>query len=253
MLRPRIIPCLLLKDGSLVKTVKFNNPSYVGDAVNAIKIFNGKEVDELLLIDISKKEVPFNVIRKITRECFMPLCYGGNIKTIEDIRKLFQLGVEKVVVNDLLFDDPEMVRRSVELFGSQSIVASVDVKKNMWGVNKIYRHSTKKIVNLSPVEYVRRLEDLGVGEILLYSVDRDGTWEGMDNDLIYEVTHKTHLPVISCGGVGKLEDIENGILSGSSGIAIGSMCVYSKKDMGVLIKFPKQNDIEKIIKNYENL
>jgi len=253
MLRPRIIPCLLLKDGSLVKTVKFNNPSYVGDAVNAIKIFNGKEVDELLLIDISKKEIPFNVIRKITRECFMPLCYGGNIKTIEDIRKLFQLGVEKVVVNDLLFDDPEMVRRSVELFGSRSIVAAVDVKKNMWGVNKIYRHSTKKIVNLSPVEYVRRLEDLGVGENLLYSVDRDGTWEGMDNDLIYEVTHKTHLPVISCGGVGKLEDIENGILSGSSGIAIGSMCVYSKKDMGVLIKFPKQNDIEKIIKNYENL
>ena len=183
----------------------------------------------------------------------MPLCYGGNIKTIEDIRKLFQLGVEKVVVNDLLFDDPEMVRRSVELFGSQSIVASVDVKKNMWGVNKIYRHSTKKTVNLNPVEYVRRLEDLGVGEILLYSVDRDGTWEGMDNDLIYEVTHKTHLPVISCGGVGKLEDIENGILSGSSGIAIGSMCVYSKKDMGVLIKFPKQNDIEQIIKNYENL
>ena len=253
MLRPRIIPCLLLKDGSLVKTVKFNNPSYVGDAVNAIKIFNGKEVDELLLIDISKKEVPFNVIRKITRECFMPLCYGGNIKTIEDIRKLFQLGVEKVVVNDLLFDDPETVRKSVELFGSQSIVASVDVKKTFWGVNKIYRHSTKKTVNLSPIEYIRRLEELGVGEILLYSVDRDGTWEGMDNDLIYEVTHKTHLPVISCGGVGKLEDIENGILNGSSGIAIGSMCVYSKKDMGVLIRFPKQNDIEQIIKNYENL
>jgi|TARA_R110000824_G_scaffold346756_1_gene533618 cyclase len=253
MLRPRIMPCLLLKDGSLVKTVKFDKPSYVGDAVNAIKIFNEKEVDELLLIDISKKEIPFDVIRKITRECFMPLCYGGNVKTIENMRTLFQLGIEKIVVNDILFDDINLVKEAIKLFGSQSIVASVDIKKNVWGVRKVYRHSNKKILNLTPIEYVRQLESLGVGEILLYSVDRDGTWEGMDIDLIKEVTNKTHLPVISCGGVGKLKDIEDGILNGSSGVAIGSMCVYSKKDMGVLIKFPKKNDINKIIENYENL
>ena len=247
------MPCLLLKDGSLVKTVKFNNPSYVGDAVNAIKIFNEKEVDELLLIDISKKGIPFNVIRKITRECFMPLCYGGSIKTIEDMRTLFQLGIEKIVVNDLLFDNLNLVEEAIKLFGSQSIVASVDIKKNMWGVRKVYRHSNKKILNLSPIEYVSQLESLGVGEILLYSVDKDGTWEGMDIDLIKEVTHKTHLPVISCGGVGKIQDVEDGILNGSSGVAIGSMSVYSKKDMGVLIKFPKKIDIDKIINNYENL
>jgi len=253
MLRPRIMPCLLLKDGSLVKTVNFKNPSYIGDPVNAIKIFNGKEVDELVLIDISKKSIPFDVIRKITRECFMPLCYGGNVKTLEDMRKLFQLGIEKIIINTLLFENPDLIRKAIKLFGSQSIVASVDVKKNFWGVSKIYRHSHKKTINLSPIEYIRQLEDLGVGEILLYSVDRDGTWEGMDIELINQVSNKTHLPVISCGGVGSIKDIEDGILNGSSGVAIGSMCVYSKKNMGVLIKFPKQNDIEQIIKNYEAL
>ena len=253
MLRPRIMPCLLIKDGSLVKTVKFNNPSYIGDAVNAIKIFNGKEVDELVLIDISKKSIPFDVIRKITRECFMPLCYGGNIKTLEDMRTLFQLGIEKIIINTLLFENPGLVRKAIALFGSQSIVASVDVKKNFWGSPKVYRHSLKKIIDLSPVEYLTQLEDLGVGEILLYSVDRDGTWDGMDNELINQISTNTHLPIISCGGVGSIKDVEDGIMNGSSGVAIGSMCVYSKKDMGVLIKFPKQNDVEQIIKNYENL
>ena len=253
MLRPRIMPCLLLKDGSLVKTTKFDNPSYVGDAVNAIKIFNGKEVDELVLIDISKKDIPFDVIRKITRECFMPLCYGGSIRTIEDMRKLFQLGIEKIIVNTLLFENPQVIKDAIKLFGSQSIVASVDVKKNFWGKHKIYRHSNKKTLNLSPIEHIESLEKLGVGEILLYSVDKDGTWEGMDDELIQEVCQRTSLPVISCGGVGKLEDIKDSIWNGSSGVALGSMCVYSKKNMGVLIRFPKQNEIEKIIKNYESM
>tara|TARA_R110002050_G_scaffold54685_11_gene123568 strand:+ start:340 stop:1101 length:762 start_codon:yes stop_codon:yes gene_type:complete len=253
MLRPRIMPCLLLKDGSLVKTTKFKKPLYVGDAVNAIKIFNGKEVDELVLIDISKKSIPFDVIRKITKECFMPLCYGGSIKTLEDMKTLFQLGIEKIIINTLLFENPDLVRKAIELFGSQSIVASVDVKKNFWGVSKVYRHSLKKTIDLSPVEYLTQLEDLGVGEILLYSVDRDGTWDGMDNELINQMSTNTHLPIISCGGVGNIKDVEDGIMNGSSGVAIGSMCVYSKKNMGVLIKFPKQNDVEQIIKNYENL
>lgn len=253
MLRPRIMPCLLLKDGSLVKTVKFNNPSYIGDPVNAIKIFNGKEVDELVLIDISKKEIPFDVIRKITRECFMPLCYGGSVRTIKDMRKLFQLGIEKIIVNTLLFENPNIIKEAIKIFGSQSIVASVDVKKNFWGTNKIYRHFNKKTVNLSPMDYIESLEKLGVGEILLYSVDKDGTWEGMDIKLIQEVCQRTHLPIITCGGVGKLKDIQDSIVNGSSGVALGSMCVYSKKNMGVLIKFPKQNEIEKIIRNYENM
>tara|TARA_B100001094_G_scaffold286456_1_gene301278 strand:- start:2037 stop:2798 length:762 start_codon:yes stop_codon:yes gene_type:complete len=253
MLRPRIMPCLLLKDGSLVKTVKFDNPSYVGDAVNAIKIFNGKEVDELVLIDISKKDIPFDVIRKITRECFMPLCYGGSVRTIEDMKKLFQLGIEKIIVNSILFENPQIIKEAIKLFGSQSIVASVDVKKNFWGKHKIYRHCDKKTVDLSPIEYVRTLEHLGVGEILLYSVDKDGTWEGMDIDLIKEICKNTHLPVISCGGVGNTKDIQESIINGSSGVALGSLCVYSKKNMGVLIRFPKQNEIEKIIRNYESM
>ena len=253
MLRPRIIPCLLLKEGSLVKTVKFKNPSYIGDAVNAIKIFNEKEVDELVLIDISKKEIPFNVLRKITKECFMPLCYGGNIKTIEDIRQLFQLGIEKIIINNLLFDNPKLIQKAIELFGSQSIVASVDVKKDFWGKHKVYRHSLKKTLNLSPIKYIKELELLGVGEILLYSVDRDGTWKGLDINLISEISKNTYLPIISCGGAGNVTHIEEGIISGSSGVAIGSMCVYSKQGMGVLIKFPKIEEINKIIKNYENL
>jgi cyclase len=253
MLRPRIMPCLLLKDGSLVKTVKFDNPSYVGDAVNAIKIFNGKEVDELVLIDISKKDIPFDVIRNITRECFMPLCYGGSVRTIDDMRKLFQLGIEKIIVNTLLFEDRQTVEEAIKLFGSQSIVASVDIKKNFWGKDRIYRHSSKKTVDLTPIEYIKSLEELGVGEILLYSVDRDGTWEGMDTSIIKEVCKRSHLPVISCGGAGEIKDIQDSIISGSSGVALGSMCVYSKKNMGVLIRFPKQNEIDKIIRNYENM
>ena len=192
MLQPRIMPCLLLKDGSLVKTVKFKNPSYVGDAVNAIKIFNEKEVDELVLIDISKKEIPFDILRKITRECFMPLCYGGNIKTIQDIKNLFQLGVEKVVVNTLLFTNPELVKQAVKLFGSQSIVASVDIKTNFWGQYKVYQHQHNKNTNLDPLKYIQQLEKLGVGEIFLYSADKDGTWEGMDLKLIETIYIKYH-------------------------------------------------------------
>lgn len=248
MLRPRIIPCLLLKGGSLVKTVKFKNPSYVGDPVNAIKIFNEKEVDELILIDISKTEIPFDTLKKVTRECFMPLSYGGNVRTIDDMRRLFRMGIEKVIINDLLIDNPQLVRRAIKLFGSQSIVASVDTKKNIWGVKKVYRHSKKKTIDLSPLEYVKQLVDLGVGEIMLYSVDNDGTWGGMDLQLINEMSGKVSLPIISCGGVGSIKDIEDSIKSGSSAVAIGSMCVYSKKDMGVLIRFPKQKEI-----NYENL
>ena len=253
MLQPRIIPCLLLKDESLVKTVKFKNPSYIGDAVNAIKIFNEKEVDELILIDISKKEIPFDVLRKITRECFMPLCYGGNIKTIQDIKSLFQLGVEKVVVNTLLFTNPKLIKQAIKLFGSQSIVASVDVKTNFWGQYKVYQHAHNRIINLDPVKYVQQLEQLGIGEIFLYSVDKDGTWEGMDLKLIDIIAGSTSLPVVSCGGVGTTQDITNSIFYGSSGVAIGSMCVYSKKDMGVLIKFPSQQQIKTIISNYENM
>ena len=132
-------------------------------------------------------------------------------------------------------------------------MASVDVKKNFWGKHKIYRHCDKKTVDLSPIEYVRTLEHLGVGEILLYSVDKDGTWEGMDIDLIKEICKNTHLPVISCGGVGNTKDIQESIINGSSGVALGSLCVYSKKNMGVLIRFPKQNEIEKIIRNYESM
>ena len=251
MLSVRVMPCLLVKDRRLVKTVKFNHASYIGDPVNAIKIYNEKEVDELILIDISatieNKPPSFSLITEIADECFMPLCYGGSIRSLEDIKKIFSLGVEKVAINSYAAENPQFIKKASESFGSQSIIISMDVRKSILGGYTVYTNSGKKSLRLDPVSYARKMEELGAGEILLNSIDRDGTWEGYDIDLLKKVTDAVSIPVIALGGAGRIDHFSDAVKSGASACAIGSMAVYQGKNKGVLINFPLREEIEKVL------
>lgn len=247
MLSVRVMPCLLVKDGRLVKTVKFNNASYVGDPVNAIKIYNEKEVDELILVDITatleNKSPSFSLISAITNECFMPLCYGGGIRTLEDIKNIFSLGVEKVAVNSYAAENPQFIKKASDIFGSQSIILSMDVKKTFLGGYVVHTHGGRKSVKLDPISYARHMEDMGAGEILLNSIDQDGTWEGYDLELLKKVTDAVTIPVIALGGAGRPNHFYDAIDSGASACALGSMAVYQGKNKGVLINFPSREEI----------
>ncbi len=252
MLQVRVMPCLLLQERRLVKTVKFKNPVYVGDPVNAVKIYNEKEVDELIVLDISatveNREPPFEVLRELTNECFMPLCYGGGVRTLEHLKKIFGMGVEKVALNSIAAEDPSFVTRAAEIYGSQSIVASIDVRKNIWGKQQVRSRSGSKSVSSDPVAYARALEKAGAGEILLYSIDREGTWGGLDIAMIKAVAGAVSIPVVASGGAGSLDDIQKVVHeAGASAVAIGSMAVFQGKGLGVLINFPKRQDLDRIL------
>ncbi|MGZ3861827.1 MAG: AglZ/HisF2 family acetamidino modification protein [Bacteroidia bacterium] len=244
----RIIPCLLFDGSGLVKTVKFKNPSYVGDPINAIKIYNDKEVDELILLDINaskqKRKPSFDKIADFASEAFMPFAYGGGVKTYEDFAKLYKIGVEKVIVNSLIQEDPEIIKQVVKDYGAQAVVACLDVKKPLFGGKAPYSYLGHKI-KYSVTDYANYLaHELGVGEIMLQSVDQEGTWEGYDYELIKQVADKLDVPVIACGGCGTQNDLKKALYeSHAQAAAIGSMAVYSKKGMGVLINFPEREKI----------
>jgi cyclase len=244
----RIIPCLLYDGNGLVKTVKFKHPSYIGDPINAIKIFNEKEVDELILIDImasrQKRKPNFDKIADMAGEAFMPFAYGGGVKTYEDFERLYTLGVEKVVVNSLIQENPSVIKKVVENYGAQAVVACIDFKKSLFGPKSPYSYLGHKI-KYSLLEYANYLcSELGVGELMLYSVDKDGTWEGYDTEIISELLNTVDIPVIACGGCGSIEDLKTVLYkTNANAAAIGSMAVYSKKGMGVLINFPNRGDV----------
>jgi len=251
MLIARAIPCLLLEDNSLVKTVKFKNPAYIGDPVNAIKIYNEKEVDELIFLDITASKEnqppPFQIISEIADECFMPLAYGGGITTIEDIRKIFNIGVEKVCLNNIALENPELVRETSQIFGNQSVVVSIDAKKSFLGKHSVYSHAKGKVLKMDVIDFAVKMEKMGAGELLITSVDKEGTWEGYDIDLIKKVTSAVNVPVIANGGAGSVDDFAMAVHeSGASAVAAGSMVVYQKKDLGVLINFPKRQVLDEI-------
>lgn len=247
------MPCLLLQGRGLVKTVKFRNERYVGEPINAVRIFNQKEVDELVIFDISctKDSVPinFSLLEQIASECFMPLCYGGGVKSLEDFNKLFSLGIEKVSVSSLLFENPELVKKAVSIYGSQSIVATLDVNQSKFRkIYQVFTYSGKKKCKYTPVEAAQYACDLGVGEIIVNTIHRDGTWQGFDQELIRQVAESVKVPIVAVGGAGSLEDIKNVVINGhASAIAIGSMAVFQAKDMGVLIKFPKISELKKLL------
>ncbi len=244
----RIIPCLLYNGSGLVKTVKFKNPSYIGDPINAIKIYNEKEVDELMVIDINatkeKRKPNFNKIADMASEAFMPFSYGGGVKTFDDFNNLYKLGVEKVIVNSLIQENPDVIKKVIENYGSQAIVACIDFKKSFFGGMQPYSYIGNKI-KLSLVDYAKYLSnDIGVGELMLYSVDNDGTWEGYDNVITSTILNAVDVPVIACGGCGNIYHLKEVLYkTNANAAAIGSMAVYSKKGMGVLINFPNREKI----------
>lgn len=244
----RIIPCLLYDGSGLVKTIKFKNPTYIGDPINVIKIYNEKEVDELVIIDINaskqKRKPNFAKIADMASEAFMPFAYGGGVKTFEDFSNLYKIGIEKVVVNSLIQENPSVIKQVISHYGSQAVVACVDLKKSLFGTKSPYSHIGYRI-KYSIMDYVTYLEnEIGVGEIMLQSVDNEGTWEGYDFEMTKQVAESISVPVIAAGGCGQFNDLKKVLYDCyAQAAAIGSMAVYSKKGMGVLISFPNRNDI----------
>jgi cyclase len=224
---------------------------YVGDPLNAIKIFNEKEVDELIFLDIDaskeKKEPNFQLIEDFASECFMPVCYGGGITNIEQIKKIFSLGIEKISLNISAITDEKLIQEAVAIFGSQSIVATVDIKKSFMGKYQIYNHVSKKSLKIPFLDYIKNLENLGIGEILINSVDLDGTKKGYDTDLLKQIVSHVKIPVTACGGAGALEDFKRAKeMANVSAVAAGSFFVFHGRHNAVLITYPKYEALEKL-------
>lgn len=254
MIASRVIPCLLLKGDGLVKTVNFKRPTYVGDPINTIKIFNEKEVDELVFLDISatpaNAQPPFKKIEEIASECFMPIGYGGGIQSLEHMSTIFNLGVEKVILNTLAYTQPNLVTKAAKRFGSQSIVVSIDVRRDWLGRNQVYSRCGARKVGVSPVEYARRVESLGAGEILLTSIDREGTFTGYDLELIQQVSRSVTIPVVANGGARSTVDLRAALIDGgASAAAAGSMFVFQGKHRAVLVNYPSRSDLDQVIAN----
>lgn len=247
----RIIPCLLLKNNGLVKTVKFRESTYIGDPINTIKIFNEKEVDEIIFLDIdatkTKKEPPYELIRNISSECFMPFSYGGGIHSVQQIEKIINSGAEKIVINSNAFLEKNFVKQAVDQFGSSTIVVSIDVKKELFRGNTVYIKGGTQSTGKNPVDYAREIEDEGAGEILINSIDRDGIMEGYDIELIKSITQSVKIPVIACGGAGKLDDFRSAVKDGgASAAAAGSFFVFQGKRRAVLITYPSYSEISNL-------
>lgn len=243
-----MIPCLLVREGGLVKSKEFSNHRYLGDPINAIKIFNDSEVDELIVLDIAAGEGGPNLdwIASITSECFMPICYGGGLRSMAQAEAVFALGVEKVCLNSALLDHPDLVTELSRRFGAQAVVVALDVRRNWLGKPKCYVRAGTKDLGRTPREAAIWAEGLGAGEILLQSIDRDGKCEGYDLNLIKEVSQSVQVPVIALGGAGKLSDFPEVIRSGASACAAGSQFVYHGPLQAVLINYPKQAELKKL-------
>lgn len=243
MLKNRIIPCLLIQDNKLIKTEKFNNSKYIGDYLNAIKIFNEKEVDELIVLDISasknKKGPNFKIIENFSSECFMPVCYGGGISSLEHAKKIFKLGIEKICIQTSALENPHLIYELSKYFGSQSIILSIDIKKNIFGKYQIFRSDKKKVIKENWIELIKKYTELGVGEILLNSVDNDGVMKGMDLEMIKIANKFLKVPLISIGGVGKIKDIKEALIAGADAVAAGSYFIFYGSHKAVLISYPK--------------
>jgi len=244
MLYPRIIPCLLVKNKGLVKSVRFKNHKYVGDPINAVKIFNEKEVDELIVLDIDatveKREPDYTMIKNLATECRMPLCYGGGIKTVEQAKKIFGLGVEKIAVSSAAIENPGIVSEMAEQVGNQSVVVVLDIKKRLLG-NKyeVHTHNGQKNTGKCPFEVAAQMEKLGAGEIVINSIDNDGVVKGYDLILVDKIRESISVPMTVLGGAGSLEDIGKLINKYKIiGAAAGSLFVFKGVYRAVLISYP---------------
>jgi cyclase len=255
MLRPRIIPCLLIHNGGLVKTVEFGDPKYVGDPLNAVRIFNEKEVDEILVVDIdataNNAEPNYALIKSLAAECRMPLCYGGGVKTVEQIEKIISLGVEKVSISSAAIASPEIIVEAARRVGRQSVVVVMDVKKSRFrGSYELFTHNGSKKAGIHPVKFAQNMEELGAGEIVVNAIDRDGVMEGYEMDLVKQVREVISLPMTVLGGAGSLADINDLIQSfGVIGAAAGSLFVFKGVYRAVLISYPSGEEKDQLIVN----
>ncbi len=252
MLRPRIIPCLLVRNKGLVKTVKFSPFKYVGDPINAVKIFNEKEADELIVLDIDATttgaEPDFAMIQKLAAECRMPLCYGGGVKTVEQAGRIIGLGVEKVAISSAALADPKLVTAIAAEIGSQSVVVVLDVKKSLLGKYLVYTHNGQNKTQVSPVEAAKQAEIFGAGEIVINSIDLDGQMKGYDLELSAKVRGAVRLPMTVIGGAGSLDDIGKLIETcGTVGAGAGSLFVFKGPYRAVLINYPDQAQKDAIV------
>ena len=254
MLEPRIIPCLLVNNKGLVKKVKFKDSKYVGDPINAVKIFNEKESDELMVLDIDatvqNREPDYKMIENLATECRMPLCYGGGIKTVEQATRIFNLGVEKIALSSAAIENPQLVANIAKEVGNQSVVVIIDVKKKMFGGYDIYTHNGTKKTKLDLENLINKLQSLGVGEIVINSIDNDGVMNGYDLSLIEKIKPLINVPMTVLGGAGSLEDIKTLINKfGIIGCSAGSLFVFKGKYRAVLINYPKNLEKQQLIKN----
>lgn len=251
MIRPRVIPALLLKGQGLVKTVKFKDPKYLGDPINIVRIFNDKEVDELVFLDITatneKRRPPFEMLGKITSECFMPLGFGGGIRSLEDVKTLLGLGIEKVILNTAAVEIPGLVTEVADYAGSQAVVISMDVKRSLLGKYEVFTHSGTKGSGLDPVRHAQEMEKRGAGELFVNAIDRDGMMQGYDLDLVRRVAEAVSIPVIACGGAGNIQHLAEAIRAGASAAAAGSMFVFQGPLRGVLISYPSQEELRRVL------
>lgn len=255
MLLPRVIPCLLIHQKGLFKTVKFKNPKYVGDPLNAVKIFNEKQADELMVLDIdatsNRKEPNYKTIANLAIECRMPLCYGGGIKSVEQAQKIFSLGVEKIALSSAIIENPKLIKDISIRVGAQSIVAVLDLKKRLFGGYDLFTHNASRRHRINVLTYIESLQDLGVGEIVINSIDKDGTMTGYDFDLLDMIKPALSVPVTVLGGAGNISHIAKLVRKYPIiGAASGSLFIFKGKYRAVLINYPTQKEKENLLEKY---
>lgn len=245
MLSRRVIPCLLLKSGGLYKTTRFSSPRYVGDPINTVRLFNDKEVDEIIVLNIdahgSSARPAFDVLEDMASEAFMPLCYGGGIRTLDDAAQILALGVEKISLNTAAVEDPGLVRDSAERFGSQSVVVSVDYTRRR-GRKVVCTHGGTVRTNIDPIRHAREAETLGAGEVMLTAIDNEGTGKGYDLETLAQAARSLEIPVIAHGGAGTPSHVREAFETGVSAAAAGSMFVFQGKHRAVLISYPSRDE-----------
>jgi cyclase len=251
MLRFRVIPVLLHAKDGLVKTYQFEKPTYVGDPTNAVRIFNQKQVDEILMLDITRSKLnlgpDYELVRKVASECFMPLSYGGGIRNLSDAKELFELGVEKLAIQSAVVSNPNLITQIANFTGSQSISVSIDVLEIGRGDYRVYHASTKKILKTPLVKLISQVQDLGAGELIITAVMHEGTMQGYNLDLIRFVKEVSSVPIVAHGGAGRIEDFAKAISAGAGAVAAGSFFVFRGPRKGVLITYPNYEELERAI------
>jgi imidazole glycerol-phosphate synthase subunit HisF len=249
MFRPRIIPVLLLKNNVLVKSIQFNHFNYIGDPFIAVRIFNELKADELVFLDIDatreKRCISIDLVKKIGEEANMPFAVGGGINTVADIRNIIGAGAERIIINSAAVLNPQFIKQACETFGSSTIIVCIDIKKNLWGNKHLCIHNGKNKTRHNPIEFALQMQQLGVGELIIQSIDKDGTMTGYDIELLNDISKNVTIPIVALGGAGNLAHLKEAFKEGHvSGLAAGSLFVYKGSNKGVLINYPERNEID---------